>query len=272
MMRGGSPNEDCNMEKTQGSAPKAEGPMPGLPEGYDGVKVAKGLLRSIRAGSLGTVSLQGGFPFTSLINVATDYNGQPILLMSGLSAHTKNLAQDERASILLVQTGKGDPLAHPRLTLVGHCRRVSEPEQRAKLRARFLAHHPKSALYVDFPDFGFFLLEITSAHLNGGFAKAADYEGSTLLTDLTGAEEIIELEPEALTHMNEDHPQSVRLYATRLAGEKDGAWRVSGIDPDGFDLALGDLTARIAFPRRICTGQELRSVLSELAQQAREKA
>ena len=91
------------------------------------------------------------------------------------------------------------------------------------------------------------------------------------MTDLTGAEELIELEPEALTHMNDDHPQSVRLYATRLAGEKDGAWRVSGIDPDGFDLALGDLTARIAFPRRICTGQELRSVLSELAQQAREK-
>ena len=76
--------------------------------------------------------------------------------------------------------------------------------------------------------FGFFLLKITSAHLNGGFAKAADYTGSNIVTDLSQAGELIEIEPQALAHMNEDHPQSIRLYATKLAGEKDGAWRVSG--------------------------------------------
>ncbi len=265
--------EDKNdADKVSRTSQSDAGPaMPGLPEGYDGVSVAKGLLRSIRAGGLGTLSLAGGFPFTSLVNVATDYDGQPILLMSGLSAHTKNLAQDDRASLLLVQTGKGDPLAHPRLTLVGHCQRVTEPEIRARLRSRFLARHPKSALYVDFPDFGFFLLKITSAHLNGGFAKAADYTGSNIVTDLSQAGELIEIEPQALAHMNEDHPQSIRLYATKLAGEKDGAWRVSGIDPEGLDLAHGDLTARITFPRSIHDGAALRAILSELAQKAREK-
>ena len=260
---------DNSSPETQAKSAPA---MPGLPQGYDGVAIAKGLLRGIRAGGLGTLSLAGGFPFTSLVNVATDYDGRPILLMSGLSAHTKNLNQDDRASLLLVQNGKGDPLAHPRLTLVGHCQRVTEPDQRARLRARFLARHPKSALYVDFPDFGFFLLNPTSAHLNGGFAKAADYTGPEILTDLNEAGELIEIEPQALAHMNEDHPQSLRLYATKLAGEKDGVWRASGIDPDGLDLAHGDLTARIAFPRRICDGGALRAVLAELAQQAREKA
>ena len=248
-----------------------EPPTMGLPPGYDGIRVARTLLRTIRAGALGTLTKEGGFPFATLINVATDVDGTPILLMSGLSAHTKNLDADLRASILLSERGKGDPLAHPRLTVVGRARRITDETARTRLRRRFLARHPKSALYADFGDFAFWRLEVESAHLNGGFAKAADYDGKMILLETADAQELIDIEESALAHMNADHNEAVRLYATSLAGEKEGAWKTTGIDPEGIDLALGDTTARVFFPQRVATGADLRKILAELAAEARSK-
>jgi putative heme iron utilization protein len=257
------------MDAASGSGP-VEPPGPGgLPPGYDGVAVSKALLRATRAGALATLALEGGYPFATLVNVATDVDGGPILLTSALSAHTRNLAADPRASILLAAGGKGDPLAHPRLTVVGRMTLIGEAGARARLRRRFLARHPKSALYADFGDFGFWRMAIDSAHLNGGFAKAADFAGDVILTRLDDAEELIAIEEDALAHMNNDHAESVRLYATHFAGEKDGAWRATGLDPEGIDLALGDLTARVAFPRPARTAAELRAVLAEMAATAR---
>ncbi len=255
---------------TAASGP-TELPAMGLPPGYDGVAVARSLLRSIRAGALGTLTRDGGFPFATLVNVATDVDGAPILLMSGLSAHTKNLDADPRASILLSERGKGDALAHPRLTVVGKAIRVADEPRRSRLKRRFLARHPKSALYADFGDFAFWRLEVVSAHLNGGFAKAADFSGETILTPLEGAEELVEIEEGALAHMNGDHAATARLYATKLAGEREGPWKVTGIDPDGLDLGLGDATARIPFPRRITGGRDLREILAQIAAEARTK-
>ena len=76
-------------------------------------------------------------------------------------------------------------------------------------------------------------LTVVSAHLNGGFARAADLKARDVMTDLAGAEEMIEIEEGAVEHMNADHPDAVRLYATKLLGEADGAWQVTGVDPDG---------------------------------------
>src|SRR3954467_12056637 len=109
---------------------KAAAPLPGampnrLPEGgrapadFDPKSLGKALLRAIRAGTLGTLDRNTGHPFTSLVNVATDVDGSPVILTSRLSTHTANLEADGRASVLLAETGKGDPLAHPRLTVMG---------------------------------------------------------------------------------------------------------------------------------------------------------
>ena len=81
--------------------------------------LAKTLLRATRAGTLGTLDRNTGHPFASLVNVATDVDGSPLILTSRLSTHTANLEADGRASVLLAETGKGDPLAHPRLTVLG---------------------------------------------------------------------------------------------------------------------------------------------------------
>jgi hypothetical protein len=188
--------------------------------------------------------------------------------MSRLAAHAGNLEADARASILLAQGGKGDPLAHPRLTVIGHVTRTTEP----RVRSRFLARHAKAKLYADFGDFSFWRMDITAGHLNGGFARAMSLGPEQLRTDLAGAEELVEIEPSAIAHMNEDHREALALYATKLANAPAGEWRTTGVDPEGIDLAAGDLTARAEFDRRVGTGGELRKVLHAMAERARAAA
>jgi hypothetical protein len=263
-------------------ADKAKTPLPGampdrLPESapvpapdFDPRAVAKGLLRSTRAGSLATIDRNTGHPFASLVNVATDSDGSPVILISRLSTHTANLEADGRASVLLAAAGKGDPLAHPRLTVLGCFLRLDRnaPDE-PRSRRRFLARHPKSELYAGFADFSFWRLETVSAHLNGGFARAADLKASDVMADVSGAQELVEAEAGAVAHMNADHAEAVRLYATKLLGAGDGAWRLTGLDPDGLDLACGDATLRLSFPERVTTAQQLRKVVVDLAAKAR---
>ena len=231
---------------------------------YDAIGEAKRLLRTIRAGALATLD-SNGFPFATLVNVATAHDGAPILLMSTLAAHTRNLEARGQASILLAQTGKGDPLAHPRLTISGFLARDADPA----LRARFLARHPKSALYAGFADFSFWRMTPGSFHLNGGFARAADFEPGAILTDLAGADDLIAAEASAIEHLNADHADALRLYAAKLDGQPDARWLATGVDPDGLDLAAGDRTSRIHFPSRIATSAALREMLVALAKRAR---
>lgn len=232
---------------------------------FDGVPLARQLLRTVRSGALATLDRHAGGPFASLVSVATDLDGSPLLLVSQLSDHTGNMEADPRASLLLAAGGRGDPLAHPRLTLSGRIEAADEP----RARRRFLERHPKARLYADFADFSFRRLTVESAHLNGGFARAARLSGSEILTPMAGADALAEAEEDALAHMNEDHSDAIRLYATRLAGEPEGAWRATGIDPDGIDLGAGDLTARVDFPERVTDPGMLRRTLAALAAEAR---
>ncbi|MGZ8389606.1 MAG: HugZ family pyridoxamine 5'-phosphate oxidase [Rhodoplanes sp.] len=257
--------------------PEAQRPLPGSmpgripenalpPQDFDPVGVAKRLLRTTRAGTLATLDRHTGYPFGSLVNVATDLDASPIILVSRLSTHTANLERDGRASVLLAASGKGDPLAHPRLTVLGEfVRRDDDP----RLPRRFLARHPKSELYAGFADFSFWRMTVVSAHLNGGFARAADLSAHDVLAPLAGADELIAAEESAVGHMNADHADAVALYATRLLGAPNGEWRVTSLDPEGLDLALGDATLRLAFPYRVTDAPGLRSVLKDLAERAR---
>ena len=257
-------------------------PLPGfmpnrLPENapaadFDANGIAKALLRTVRAGTLATIDRNSGHPFASLVNVASDFDGSPVILISRLSTHTANLERDRRASILLASIARGDPLAHPRLTVLGDFKPIARQDAaETRLRRRFLARHPKSELYAGFADFSFWRLDVVSAHLNAGFARAADLKSAELISDIAGTDDLIEAEAGAVAHMNEDHAEAVRLYATRLLGAEDGPWRISGIDPEGADLMLGDVTLRLPFPARVATAEELRKTLVNLAAYAQTK-
>lgn len=139
----------------------------------DARALARKLIGEARFGSLGVVEPDTGMPLVSRIAVATDPGGAVIFLASELSFHSQALARDDRASILLGEPGKGDPLAHPRVTLLGRIERIDRrSSERDALRGPWLARHPKAELYIDFGDFHFFRLNVERANLNGGFGKA----------------------------------------------------------------------------------------------------
>jgi putative heme iron utilization protein len=214
---------------------------------FEPKSLAKELLRSATTGALGTLDATGA-PFATLTTVATDSDGRPILLLSRLATHTRHLEADGRASLLLARIGRGDPLAHPRLTLSGTAHRVERgTDEGARLRRRFLAHHPKAELYADFGDFAFWRLDPRVVHLNGGFARAAELTAAELLTDVSDAQSLVEAEESAVAHMNDDHAEAVSLYGSVLLAGGKGKWRLAGIDPEGVDLESGGEFRRLAF-------------------------
>ncbi len=255
------------------------GAMPGnIPENapqpadFKPLEWARDLLRTIRVGALGTIDRNTGHPVSTLTAVATDMDGAPLIIISNLASHTANLKMDGRASLLLARQGRGDPMAHPRLTVLGTFSRVEDEGVRQRLRARFLSRKPKAQIYIDFPDFSLWRLDVAAGHLNGGFARAADIAGADLLLDVGDATDLMAAEPGAIAHMNEDHADAVSVYATVLAGEEPGPWRMTGVDPEGFDLAAGDRTARVLFPRRVTNGEDLHKILVQMVREARGKA
>jgi heme iron utilization protein len=229
---------------------------------------ARTMVRAALKGSLATLMMQSGHPYASLLLTASEPDGSPVFLISTLALHTKNLSGDARASLLIDGTGTDvDPMAGSRITLIGTARPTTSPTA----RRRFLARHP-AAGYADFPDFSFYAFNIESAHFIGGFGRIFDLPRDELLTDLTGAEALIEGESNIVEHMNEDHADAVELYATRLLGGTPGAWRMTGIDPDGCDLVIGARALRLPFETRIANGEEARRELVRLVGVARAKA
>lgn len=243
-------------------------PAGAVREPFDALAQSKELLRSIRAGALATLVPGQACPFVSLVNVATAPDSSPILLLSELAAHTRHLAADPGLSLLLAQTGAGDPLAHPRITIMGRAERIGDRGRRAALKERFLAKHPKSALYADFADFSFWLVAMEQAHLNGGFARAGHFDAKSLVTSLEEAGALVAAEAEGLVQLNASH-QSALARAAVSVGKPDGDWHATGIDPEGLDLACGDLTARAVFPDRVQTFKEVLEILPRLEERAR---
>ena len=232
------------------------------------VEAARRVLRLAAIGSLATLD-EDGFPFASLVTVATAADGEPLFLLSDLAVHTRNLKRDPRASVLLVGPGgeAGDPLAGARLTVTGTLAADAEPGH----RRRFVSRHPDSATLAEFSDFNLYRLNVAWSHLVAGFGRIVDLKRADLLVDVADCADLLASEPSAIEHMNEDHAEALSLYATRLLAMPAGDWTATGVDPDGLDLSAGALRARLAFPEKIRTGGELRAMLAHLARQARAK-
>ncbi len=139
----------------------------------EAIELAKSLIRKASYGALAVLDPATGFPLASRVAVATDSAGAPIILISSLSAHSKALMADNRCSLLLGEPGKGDPLAHPRITLICVAAWLDRDAPETQLiKELYLRHQPKAALYVEFGDFSFLRLIIQTANLNGGFGQA----------------------------------------------------------------------------------------------------
>jgi heme iron utilization protein len=233
-------------------------------------KHAKSLLRRSRQGALATLMAGSGDPYCSLVNHATHSNGSPILLISRLAIHTRNILADPRVSLMLDERVEGDPLEGARIMLLGRAEEVGGKELE-RVRRRYLNAHPSAEAFVDFKDFSFFLIRPSGTHLVAGFGRIVDLRPDQFLTETGDAAALLEAEQDAIEHINEDHRDTMNLYASKLLGAENAHWRCSGCDPEGIDIQAGRATLRLDFPARVTTPSELRKMLVMLAEQARAK-
>ena len=167
------------------------------------------LLTGVRTGSLSTVAAEGGFPFGALVAYAVDDVGRPLLCLSDLAEHSRNLAADTRASLMATAEGAGDPLALARVTVLGsvvELRDAARDDAVHAYRDRF-----PDAFYAAFTDFRLYRLAVASVRYVGGFGRM-----SWVSADDHAAAEPDPLRPHAadiVTHMNDDH-------ADRLVAEE----------------------------------------------------
>src|SRR5712675_1043526 len=225
-------------------------------------RLARSLLRRSRQGALATLMTGSGDPYCSLVNVASFADGSPILLISRLAVHTKNILDDSRVSLMLDERADGDPLEGARIMLAGKAEEASGDDV-AVLCRRYLNAHPSAEAFVDFKDFSFFRIKPAGLHLVAGFGRIIDLKPGQFMTDISDAAALLEAEQGAVEHMNADHRGAMNLYATKLLGAEAADWRCTGCDPDGIDMQAGTTTLRLEFQRRIVTPAALRQTLKE---------
>jgi putative heme iron utilization protein len=238
---------------------------------FEPSRAVRSLLRRSRQGALATLMAGSGDPYCSLVNVASHPDGSPLLLISRLAIHTKNLLADSRVSLMLDERAEGDPLEGSRIMLSGRAEEISEISEIAIARRRYLNAHPSAEAFADFKDFSFFRISPTGTHLVAGFGRIVDLKPAQFLTDISDAQALLDAEQGAVEHMNTDHKEALALYATRLLGASPEDWRCSGCDPEGIDLQAGNRVVRLDFPVRVSGPGELRKMLVRLAEQARAK-
>src|ERR1700756_1475863 len=236
--------------------------------GFDPARLARSLLRRSRQGALATLMAGSGDPYCSPVNGASHADGAPILLISRLALHTRNILADSRVSLMLDERVAGDPLEGARIMLQGRAEPVGK-EDLELVRRRYLSAHPSAEGFVDFADFSFFRIVPSGAHLVAGFGRILDLKPEQFLTDINDSKALIEAEAGAVEHMNTDHRDALTLYATKLLNAASGNWQCTSVDPDGIDLQAGEVTLRLDFPERVTGPGELRKMLVKLAEQAR---
>jgi len=230
----------------------------------------RGAATAVLATRLGGEPLSG-WPYASLVLVASDMNGAPLLLLSDLAEHTKNLRQDARASLLIDGTaGRDDPLTGSRVTLLGKLDETDDPG----LLERFCRRHPSTTIYRDFKDFHLFRLRIEQAHRVAGFGDIHWIDAADLLLPTDSSARLIDAEDEIVRHMNEDHRAAVGLIAaqaTGTAGTAGSKWSMTGIDPEGADFRCDGGFARVPFAKAAGDAERARAELVRLTKAARDE-
>lgn len=242
------------------------------------IAAVRRLLHGARIATLATLDRAGeatGAPYASLVTMAVDHDGSPILLLSELADHTRNLQADPRVSLLIDEArALPNPQTGPRATIMGRAAKVTDAEARERLARRFLARHPGAALYAGFGDFAFYRVAMERAHFVGGFARAVWIEDG-LTRPAAEAEAFAAIEPGAVAHMNADHADALaamaRAFLETGAGTGDERWTMTALDAQGVAFRNGDdeMVFQIPFDPPLASPSEVRARLIEMAETAR---
>ena len=227
---------------------------------------ARRLVRSSDRATLATALGDDGWPYASLVMVACSHDASPLLLISELAEHTRNLASDPRASLLFDGTvGLDTPLTGLRATLLGPIERCDDPFA----LDRYVRRHPDAESYLALGDFHLHRMSVERARIVAGFGVIEWLSADKIVLDDGPHAELAASEADIIQHMNEDHAQSVTLYATGLLGLKGDGWKLTGIDPEGIDLGCEGIIARLNFDHPVSDDNMARKALVELVNKAR---
>lgn len=234
--------------------------------------VARRLLRAADRAALATSlaggeeAAAGGWPYASLVLLACDHDAAPLLLVSNLAEHSKNIADDPRVGLLIDGTaGRVDPLTGPRVTVLGTAEKTDDP----RLKARFVARHPSAALYADFADFHLYRVTVARAHFVAGFGRIHWVEATDFL-GTAGGSALAEAEEELVQEINARLDLADRL--ARLAtGRRVADWRITGIDSEGIDLRREGTIARVEFSARADSAEAVTREVESLLGSAKSK-
>lgn len=229
-------------------------------------KRARDMVRASAFAHLSTLDATDGWPYGSLVMTACDPDGSPLILMSQLALHTKNISGDSRVALLFDHTsGFVEKLANARVTITGKALVTDAASSRDRLCAR----HPNAPDLLAL-DFHIYKVHIERGHLVGGFGDVFQIDGEALTSDCSACADLIEHECDIVDHMNADHADALDLYANVLLGHHDAGWQMTGCDPEGCDLFCGETIARLPFPDIAHNPDEARKALVTLANKARQ--
>ena len=223
------------------------------------VRVARTLLRTNRVTSLATLD-PSGYPYSTVTNLIVEPDGVPVIFMTGLAVHARNIAVDPRVSITVTDSTI-DVMTAARLTLSGSAEAVPA-DKTSTLKARYIDRFPKAKLYLSLPDALLYRIKTEAVQLNGGPAQNANaVMPEDLLTDLEPAAALMAEAHALVASLNKDG------LATRLAaasGADPGCWRVSSIDPEGIDLSTATELARLWFTDPVMTHRDFSAAVAGL--------
>ncbi len=225
----------------------------------DAIRVAGTLLRTSRVTTLATLD-PGGYPYSTVTNLIVEPDGIPVVFMTGLAIHARNIETDPRVSMTVADT-RTDVMTTPRLTLSGRAEQVPANGVPA-LQERYMERFPKSKLYLGLPDALFCRIRTEAVQLNGGPAQNANaVTPEDLLTDLPAASELMAQAPDLVASLNQ---RDLAARLAKVAGAAAGRWRVSAIDPKGIDLSTPSDLARLWFTDPVNTREDFDASVADL--------
>lgn len=228
----------------------------------DKAVIARRLLHHQNAGVLSTQSVDvDGYPFGSIVPYALNYAGEPVMLISDLAQHTRNIKRNNKVSLTVFDRYADDPQAGERLTWIGDAELIDAAD--AEIRGRYLRYFPAAGSYFQTHDFAFYRIQLRRARFIGGFGKIYWVEAGEMLLE----NPFRKVEVRIVEHMNQDHEQALRHYCRAFKGIEARNVAMTGIDGEGFDLLADGRKLRMDFDAPISSMEEARATLAKLARQ-----
>ena len=233
---------------------------------------ARTLVAATSVAALATLTADGD-PWASLVTYGAFDNGFPVLCLSHLAEHGRNLAGDPRASLVITQLDSPpDPLASARVTLAGRAERPADTATLASARAAHLASVPTATTYVDFSDFSLWVLRVERVRWVGGYGRMDSASGTAYVA--AAPDPVAINAGSAIAHLNHDHADALLVIAQMLGGYPDAtSAHCPALDHRGIDLAVdtprGRAPTRVAFPNALTDSSQLRAATVELTRRAR---